>query len=119
MKSSIDSRHSGNDITFIKRCLEVAKKGAGYVSPNPMVGCIIVKNGFEISEGYHKKFGEAHAEVNAINQALKKGLDLRGSILYVNLEPCSHFGKTPPCVDKIIENKIEKIVIGTKIQIRL
>ncbi len=102
------------DEDVMLRCIELARKGSGYVSPNPMVGCVIVKNGFEISEGYHKKFGENHAEVNTINAALHKGLDLTGSTLYVNLEPCSHFGKTPPCVDKIIENKIAKVVIGTK-----
>lgn len=96
------------------RCIELARKGSGYVSPNPMVGCVITKNGFEIAEGYHKKFGESHAEVNAINAALRKGLDLTGATLYVNLEPCSHFGKTPPCADKIIENKIAKVIIGTK-----
>jgi diaminohydroxyphosphoribosylaminopyrimidine deaminase/5-amino-6-(5-phosphoribosylamino)uracil reductase len=103
-----------NEEQIMLRCIELARKGSGYVSPNPMVGCVITKNGFEISEGYHKKFGENHAEVNAINAALKKGLDLSGSTLYVNLEPCSHFGKTPPCADKIIENKIAKVVIGTK-----
>jgi diaminohydroxyphosphoribosylaminopyrimidine deaminase/5-amino-6-(5-phosphoribosylamino)uracil reductase len=90
--------------------IEVAKKGRGEVSPNPLVGCIIVKNDRIISAGYHKKFGEKHAEVNAIENAKE---NIAGSTLYVNLEPCSHFGKTPPCVDRIIENKIKKVVIGT------
>jgi diaminohydroxyphosphoribosylaminopyrimidine deaminase/5-amino-6-(5-phosphoribosylamino)uracil reductase len=99
---------------FISRCLELATKGAGYVSPNPMVGCVIVKNGKIISEGYHKQFGASHAEVNAINSAKAGGINLRGSALYVNLEPCSHYGKTPPCTDEIIKNKIKEVCIGTK-----
>ena len=96
------------------RCLELAGKGAGYVSPNPLVGCVIAKNNKIIAEGYHKKFGSNHAEVKAINSAIKKGINLKGSELYVNLEPCSHYGKTPPCVDKIIEHKISKVIIGIK-----
>lgn len=97
---------------LMQRCLELAVKGAGYVSPNPMVGCVIVKNGKVIAEGYHKQFGSSHAEVNAVNSA--KGINLKGSTLYVNLEPCSHYGKTPPCTDEIIKNKISEVVIGTK-----
>ncbi|MCI0448476.1 MAG: bifunctional diaminohydroxyphosphoribosylaminopyrimidine deaminase/5-amino-6-(5-phosphoribosylamino)uracil reductase RibD [Chlorobi bacterium] len=96
------------------RCLELAGKGAGYVSPNPLVGCVIAKNGKIIAEGYHKKFGSNHAEINAINSAIKKGVNLKGAELYVNLEPCSHYGKTPPCVDKIIQHKISKVIIGIK-----
>lgn len=94
------------------RCIELAKKGAGYVSPNPLVGCVIVKNGKIIAEGYHKKFGTPHAEVNAIDDGLTRKINLKGSSLYVNLEPCSHTGKTPPCTDKIIENKIAEVIIG-------
>ena len=99
---------------LINRCIELAKKGMGNVSPNPLVGCVIVKNGKVVAEGYHKKFGSHHAEVNAINSALSKGIGLKGASLYVNLEPCVHYGKTPPCADKIIEHKISEVVIGTK-----
>ena len=83
----------------------------GYTAPNPMVGCVVVCDGKIIGEGYHKKFGEAHAEVNAINAVDDKTL-LAKSTLYVNLEPCSHFGKTPPCADLIIQHKIPQVVIG-------
>ncbi len=107
------------DEKMMLRCIQLAKKGAGYVSPNPLVGCVITKNNKIIAEGWHKKYGFAHAEVNAINSALRKGIDLKNSVLYVNLEPCSHYSKTPPCVNKIIENKIKKVVIGVKDPYRL
>ncbi len=94
------------------RCIELAKKGIGYVAPNPMVGCVIVHNDQVIGEGYHQKFGEAHAEVNAINSVANKEL-LKESTIIVSLEPCSHYGKTPPCSDLIIEKQIPKVVIGT------
>lgn len=110
----VNKTKSESNNFFILRSLELALKGAGYVSPNPLVGCVIVKNGKIIAEGYHKKFGESHAEVNAINSAKAKGINLKGSALYVNLEPCSHLGKTPPCTDEIIKNKISEVVIGTK-----
>ncbi len=97
--------------TYMKRCLELAAKGFGNTAPNPMVGCVIVCEGKIIGEGYHQQFGQAHAEVNAINAAADKSL-LPKSTLYVNLEPCSHFGKTPPCADLIIEHKIPNVVIG-------
>lgn len=99
---------------MMQRCIELAKKGAGYVSPNPLVGCVIVKQGKVIEEGYHKQFGSVHAEVNAINSAKAKGINLKGSTLYVNLEPCVHHGKTPPCTDEIIKNKIGEVIIGIK-----
>jgi diaminohydroxyphosphoribosylaminopyrimidine deaminase / 5-amino-6-(5-phosphoribosylamino)uracil reductase len=102
------------NIYYINECIKLAKKGAGYVSPNPLVGCIIVKNGNIIGKGFHKKFGEAHAEVNAINNAKKNGFNLTNSTLYINLEPCSHFGKTPPCTDLIVKEKISKVIIGIK-----
>jgi diaminohydroxyphosphoribosylaminopyrimidine deaminase/5-amino-6-(5-phosphoribosylamino)uracil reductase len=97
---------------YIYECIKLAEKGIGYVSPNPLVGSIVVKNGKIIGKGYHKKFGENHAEINAINNAKKQGFKIAGASLYVNLEPCSHFGKTPPCVDEIIKNKIKKVFIG-------
>ncbi|GAB6167948.1 bifunctional diaminohydroxyphosphoribosylaminopyrimidine deaminase/5-amino-6-(5-phosphoribosylamino)uracil reductase RibD [Clostridium carnis] len=97
------------DKGYMKMALELAKKGRGRVNPNPMVGAIIVKNEKVIGVGYHEEYGKAHAEVNAINNAV---YDVKGATLYVTLEPCSHYGKTPPCVEKIIENKIKRVVIG-------
>ncbi len=98
------------DESYIQLAIEIAKKGRGNVSPNPLVGCVIVKNGKIIGAGYHEEFGKDHAEINAINSATE---NLEGSTLFVNLEPCSHHGKTPPCVDRIIESKIKRVVIGT------
>lgn len=92
-------------------CLQLAQKGLGNVAPNPMVGCVIVHKGGIIGEGYHQTYGQAHAEVNAINSVKDKNL-LSQSTLYVNLEPCSHYGKTAPCSDLIIEHKIKRVVIG-------
>ena len=100
-----------NDEFFLNECLEIARLGIGRVSPNPMVGSVIVYKGEVIGEGYHEKYGSDHAEVNAINSVKDKSL-LSKSTLYVNLEPCSHFGKTPPCSDLIIKYKIPKVVIG-------
>lgn len=97
---------------YMKRCLDLAVKGLGQVAPNPMVGCVIVYDGEIIGEGYHEQYGQAHAEVNAINSVKDKEL-LKKSTLYVNLEPCSHFGKTPPCADLIIVHKIPYVVIGS------
>ena len=100
-----------NHEQYMHRCIEIAQLGIGLVDPNPLVGCVIVYDNKIIGEGYHFKFGEAHAEVNAINTVLDKAL-LKESVLYVNLEPCVHYGKTPPCVDLIIEHQIPKVVIG-------
>src|SRR5687767_3423404 len=96
---------------YMERCLELAELGLGNVAPNPMVGCVIVHDGKIIGEGFHRKFGEAHAEVNAINSAIQNhGAEvLSKSQLYVSLEPCPHHGKTPPCVDLIIEKKIPEV----------
>ena len=94
------------------RCLELAKKGMGNVSPNPMVGCVIVYKGEIIGEGFHKKYGESHAEVNAINSVGDQER-LKESVLYVTLEPCAHYGLTPPCSNLIIEKQIPKVVVGT------
>lgn len=100
------------------RCIELAALGAGSVSPNPMVGAVIVHQGLIIGEGYHQQYGQAHAEVNAVNQVLAgfnnaKEL-LKGSIIYVSLEPCAHYGKTPPCADLIIKHQIPKVVVGCR-----
>lgn len=102
-----------NNSKYMYRCLELAQKGEGNTSPNPLVGSVIVYNNKIIGEGYHKKCGEPHAEINAINSVKDKSL-LEKSTLYVNLEPCSHFGKTPPCAVKIAELKIPRVVIGIK-----
>ena len=96
----------------MRRCLELAKNGLGTTYPNPMVGSVIVCDGKIIGEGWHKKSGEPHAEVNAVNSVKDKSL-LKRSTIYVSLEPCSHFGKTPPCCDLIIENKIPNVIVGT------
>lgn len=96
----------------MNRCLELAGSGRDHVAPNPMVGSVIVHEGVIIGEGFHRKLGDAHAEVNAINAVKDKSL-LAESTLYVNLEPCSHYGKTPPCADLIARNKIKRVVIAT------
>ena len=104
------------DTIFISRCLELAQNGSGQTAPNPMVGAVLVYEEKIIGEGFHHSFGEHHAEVNAINQSIEKGNEhlLNKSVLYVNLEPCSHSGKTPPCTDLIIKHRIPKVVIGCK-----
>ncbi len=101
-----------NDETLMRRCLQLAALGLGKTSPNPMVGAVIVHQDTVIGEGYHHRCGEAHAEINAITAVKDKAL-LKESTLYVNLEPCSHFGKTPPCADAIIRYDIPKVVIGS------
>ena len=97
---------------YIKRCIQLAKNGLGTTYPNPMVGSVIVYNDQIIGEGWHRKSGEPHAEVNAINSVKDKSL-LAKATIYVSLEPCSHFGKTPPCCDLIIKHKIPNVVVGT------
>jgi diaminohydroxyphosphoribosylaminopyrimidine deaminase / 5-amino-6-(5-phosphoribosylamino)uracil reductase len=101
-----------NHELYIARCIELAKNGFGTTYPNPMVGSVIVYNGQIIGEGWHQKAGEPHAEVNAIRSVKDPSL-LDKATIYVSLEPCSHFGKTPPCCDLIIKNKIPNVVIGT------
>jgi diaminohydroxyphosphoribosylaminopyrimidine deaminase/5-amino-6-(5-phosphoribosylamino)uracil reductase len=102
---------NSEDEKYMQRCIDLAKQGFGRTSPNPMVGSVIVHHGNVIGEGYHQKAGEAHAEVNAIHSVKDESL-LSESTLYVNLEPCAHYGKTPPCADLIIQKKIPRIVIG-------
>lgn len=99
------------DELFMKRCLELAYLGVGAVFPNPMVGAVIVHQGKIIGEGYHKKYGEAHAEVNAVNSVKDTSL-LSEATIYVSLEPCAHFGKTPPCADLLVLHKFKKVVIA-------
>ncbi|MBP5546824.1 MAG: bifunctional diaminohydroxyphosphoribosylaminopyrimidine deaminase/5-amino-6-(5-phosphoribosylamino)uracil reductase RibD [Bacteroidales bacterium] len=91
---------------YMRRCLQLASNGLGRVRPNPLVGCVIVKDGKIISEGFHQEYGHNHAERNAL---LREG-NYRGATLYVNLEPCSHYGKTPPCADLIIEKGVKRVV---------
>ncbi|TDX12172.1 bifunctional diaminohydroxyphosphoribosylaminopyrimidine deaminase/5-amino-6-(5-phosphoribosylamino)uracil reductase RibD [Flavobacterium sp. S87F.05.LMB.W.Kidney.N] len=97
---------------YIKRCIELAQNGLGTTYPNPMVGSVIVYENQIIGEGWHKKAGEPHAEVNAVRSVKDKSL-LKKATIYVSLEPCSHFGKTPPCCDLIIANQIPNVVVGT------
>ena len=103
------------DEKYIHRCLQLAELGKGNVAPNPMVGAVLVYDEKIIGEGYHKTFGEPHAEVNCINSVLEQNKSLiEKSKLYVSLEPCIHYGKTPPCTDLIIKNKILKVIIGCR-----
>ncbi|MEZ7887069.1 MAG: diaminohydroxyphosphoribosylaminopyrimidine deaminase [Saprospiraceae bacterium] len=102
-----------NDEFYMQRCLELAGKGLGNTSPNPLVGAVIVHNKKIIGEGYHQKYGGPHAEVNAINSVEDKSL-LKESKIYVSLEPCSHFGKTPPCANLIIKSEISEVIICNK-----
>lgn len=102
-----------DDYTYIKRCLALAVKGAGFVAPNPLVGAVLVYRHKIIGEGWHRVYGEAHAEVNCINSVKDEDKHLiEQSTLYVSLEPCSHFGKTPPCTGLILRHNIKKVVIG-------
>ncbi len=107
------------DEKYMQRCLELAALGAGRVSPNPMVGAVIVFQGLIIGEGYHRQYGQAHAEVNAVNDVLENAGEqaatlLSQSTIYVSLEPCAHYGKTPPCADLIIRYQIPNVVVGCR-----
>ena len=99
------------DQTFMERAIELAKQGEGWTSPNPMVGAVIVKDGRIIGEGYHERCGELHAERNAI-ASLRESAE--GATIYVTLEPCCHQGRTPPCTEAILEQKIGRVVIGSR-----
>ena len=98
------------EVFWMQRALDLANMGSGFVAPNPLVGCVIVKNDSIIGEGFHQKYGEAHAEVNAINSLVDPS-DIVGATVYVNLEPCSHHGKTPPCADLLIKSRVKRVVI--------
>lgn len=103
---------------YMRRCLELAALGIGYVSPNPMVGAVIVHNEQIIGDGHHQHYGQAHAEVNAINDVMRRYSNyeelLRESTIYVSLEPCAHYGKTPPCAGLIIKHRIPRVVVGCR-----
>lgn len=98
---------------YMKTAIDLARKGIGYVNPNPMVGAVIVRDGEIIGMGYHKKCGELHAERNAFAYCDDRGIDCTGADMYVTLEPCCHYGKTPPCTEAIIEHKIKRVFIGS------
>jgi len=102
----------GTDEKYMKRCLELAQLASGNTAPNPMVGAVVVHQGKIIGEGYHQLYGQAHAEANAIGSVKERAL-LRESTLYVNLEPCSHHGNTPPCSEMIVREGIPRVVIGS------
>ena len=99
-----------DDLSYIRKTFQLAKKGAGFTSPNPLVGAVVVKDGQIVATGYHRRFGGPHAEIFALDKA---GRDAKGATLYVNLEPCAHYGKTPPCVDRIISSGVRRVVIST------
>ena len=98
------------DIFWMQRALDLAIMGSGFVAPNPLVGCVIVKDEIIIGEGYHQNYGEAHAEVNAVHSLINPS-EIIGATVYVNLEPCSHHGKTPPCADLLIKSRVRRVVI--------
>src|ERR671912_2117844 len=104
-------RADERDVAFMRRALTLAKKGWGQTAPNPMVGAVVVKDGAVVGEGYHKSYGAAHAEVEALRAA---GEHARAATVYVSLEPCSHFGKTPPCVDALIAAGVSRVVAATR-----
>lgn len=106
----MENRMYTRDEQYMCRALELAKKGEGHVNPNPMVGAVVVKDGRIIGEGYHQKYGDLHAERNALKNCTESP---EGAELYVTLEPCCHYGKTPPCTEAIIENRIKRVIIGS------
>ena len=113
--SSIAKTIASEELAYMHRCLELALLGMGHVAPNPMVGALLVFGDRIIGEGYHKHYGEAHAEINCLNSVKKEDIGLMAkATLYVSLEPCAHHGKTPPCADAIISRKIAKVVVGCR-----
>jgi len=103
---------SSQDDKFMLSALKLAKRGIGSVEPNPAVGCIVVKGNQAVGKGWHKKFGEAHAEINALEDCKSLGVEPKGSTMYVTFEPCCHQGKTGPCTDAIIEAKPAKVIVA-------
>ena len=104
--------HSESDFQWMQRAIDIARKGQGSVEPNPMVGCVLVRDDQLISEGFHEQYGGPHAEVNAIAAAQDKGVPIRGATAYVTLEPCSHTGKTPPCAGALIKAEVGKVHVA-------
>lgn len=111
MESKIYNAAMTQDEKYMDVALSLAIKGKGNVAPNPMVGCVIVKEGIMVGQGWHSTYGGAHAEKNAVNSITDKKL-LKNSTVYVNLEPCSHFGNTPPCCDLLILSEVSKVIIA-------
>ncbi|MGC3945975.1 MAG: bifunctional diaminohydroxyphosphoribosylaminopyrimidine deaminase/5-amino-6-(5-phosphoribosylamino)uracil reductase RibD [Chryseolinea sp.] len=107
----MDTQDYGTDVFFMRRAMELAERGRGSVSPNPLVGCVIVYDGNVIGEGWHQRYGGPHAEVNAVQSVSDHQL-LKRATAYVTLEPCSHFGKTPPCADMLVRVGIQRVVIS-------
>src|SRR4051812_20797321 len=110
-RSELDSAsNDARDAEYMRRALTLAQQGWGQTAPNPMVGAVVVKDGAIVGEGWHARFGDAHAEAAALKAA---GERARGSTMYVTLEPCNHFGKTPPCTETILESRVKRVVIAT------
>ena len=105
----LDAKHHDR---YMQQCLDLARQARGQTAPNPMVGSVIVKNERVLGTGFHPKSGQPHAEVFAIREALQTGEDLQDATLYVNLEPCNHYGRTPPCSEAIIQAGIGHVVVG-------
>ena len=101
------------DEQYMRRAIELAMRGSGHVNPNPLVGAVIVRDGKVLGEGWHEEYGKLHAERNAIAHAKEAGYSLEGSTIYVTLEPCCHYGKTPPCTEAIIGEGITRVVVGS------
>lgn len=99
---------------FMSRAIELAKLGSGFTNPNPLVGAVIVRDGKIVAQGYHHKYGDLHAERDALKNARENGVDVRGAAIFVTLEPCCHYGKQPPCTQALIEAGIKKVVIGSR-----
>ncbi|MEO0475490.1 MAG: bifunctional diaminohydroxyphosphoribosylaminopyrimidine deaminase/5-amino-6-(5-phosphoribosylamino)uracil reductase RibD [Planctomycetota bacterium] len=106
------SQGTAEDEAWMYQALALAEQGRGLVEPNPMVGCVLVKDGHELGRGYHERFGEPHAEVNAMQDAIRRGESIQGATAYVTLEPCSHFGKTPPCANALIDAQVARVVVA-------
>ncbi len=111
MRTQRDSMHTQRDSMYMQKCLDLAERGRGRVEANPMVGCIVVNGGRIVGKGWHREFGQAHAEIHCLRNAGEKA---RGGVLYVSLEPCDHYGKTPPCTSAIIDAGIRRVVIGMR-----
>ena len=107
--------HLNSHDLYMRRCLELARLGGGYTAPNPMVGAVLVHEGRIIGEGYHQLYGKTHAEVNCVASVKEEDWPLIShATMYVSLEPCAHYGKTPPCANLIIEKKIPRVVVGCR-----
>lgn len=114
INNNSNNKFSPTDEFYMRRAIELAKKGEGWTNPNPLVGAVIVKNGIIIGEGYHHKYGDLHAERDALKNCKEQGNNPEGATIYVTLEPCCHFGKQPPCIHAIKEAGIQKVIVGSR-----